>query len=121
MIVIESINNVCVTVSDIKRAVDFYKDLFDFDVVEKQGAGYVYLKMGEMVIALHEQEGFANTANSGYSISFFVDEDDFDDALESLEEKNIPIVYGPENIRNGQAVIFADPDGNRIELSYPRV
>ena len=54
-------------------------------------------------------------------MSFIVDEDDFEDAVDELNEKKIPIVSGPENIRKGQSVVFLDPDGNQIELCYPKL
>ena len=122
MIVIESINNVGITVSDLEQSISFYKDLFDFEVVEKySNAGRAYIRMGDMIIAMTEVSGYQNTEDSGYAVSFFVDEEDFEDALDELEELEIEIVYGPENIRNGQAVVFADPDGNKIELAYPKI
>lgn len=122
MIVIESVNSVGITVSDLERAVSFYRELFDFDVIEKlSSAGQAYLKMGEIVIALNEKEGFSSSADSGYIVSFFVDEDDFDDIINEFAKTDVKIVYGPENIRNGRSLIFTDPDGNRIELAYPKI
>jgi len=122
MIVIESINTVGLTVSDLERSIAFYKDLFDFDLIEKlSNAGTAYLKIGEMVLALTEKSGFVSSAESGSSVSFFVDEGDFDDCVDELEELGIPMVYGPENIRGGQVLVFSDPDGNRIELAYPKI
>jgi len=50
-----------------------------------------------------------------------VDEEDFEDAVEEIQEREIEIVFGPENIRKGKTVVFLDPDGNQIELSYPIV
>ncbi|MDR3237589.1 MAG: VOC family protein [Spirochaetia bacterium] len=121
MIIIESINTVGLTVSDLEKSIAFYKDLFDFDLIEKlSNAGTAYLKIGEMVLALTENKSFS-AHDSGCVVSFFVDEGDFDDAAEELEELQIPIVYGPENIRSGQLLVFTDPDGNRIELAYPKI
>ena len=122
MIIIESINTVGLTVSDLERSIAFYKDLFDFDVIEKySNAGAAYLKIGEMVLVLTEKSGFASSADSGSAFSFFVDEGDFEDSVDELEELGIPVVYGPENIRGGQVLVFCDPDGNRIELAYPKI
>ena len=122
MIVIESLNYIVITVSDLERSVKFYKDLFDFDVVENMSsAGQAFLKMGDMVLSLVEVSGYRNSADSKSCISFYVDEEDFDDAIDEIEETGLKIVLGPENIRKGQRVIFADPDGNHIELSYPSI
>jgi len=122
MIVIESLNYIVITVSDLDRSVKFYKDLFDFDVAENiSNAGQAFLKMGDMVISLVEVAGYKNSGNSKNCISFYVDEEDFDDAIDEIEEIGLKIVFGPENIRKGQRVIFEDPDGNHIELSYPSI
>ena len=122
MIVIESLNYIVITVSDLEKSVKFYKDLFDFDVVENMSsAGQAFLKMGDMVLSLVEVSGYKNSGDSKNCISFYVDEEDFDDAIDEIEETGLKIVLGPENIRKGQRVIFADPDGNHIELSYPSI
>ncbi len=122
MIVIESINHVAITVSNLDKSIQFYRDLFDFEVIEKLStSGQAFLKMGDILLALNEEEGYTCSADSKNSISFYVDEQDFDDALDELEDLNIEIVYGPENIRGGRVLIFVDPDGNRIELSYPKI
>lgn len=121
MIVIESINHIGITVSDLNASIEFYKDLFDFEVTDKSTQGHAYLKMGDIVLSLFEVTGYKNQADSKSRISFYVDEEDFDDALDELEDSGIEIVHGPENIRNGKSVVFLDPDRNQIELSYPRL
>lgn len=122
MIVIESIDYIGLTVSNLDNAIEFYKELFDFEVVEKMSnPGQAFIKVGEIVIGLYEVEGYKNQKGTKNHISLYVDEEDFDDAVDELHEKDIPIVFGPENIRNGKSVIFVDPDDNQIELSYPRV
>ncbi len=122
MIVIESVNYIGITVSDLERGVQFYKDLFDFDTVDNiSTAGQAFLKMGDIMLALEEVEGYKAVDDMGASVSFYVDEEDFDDAVDDLKEADIEIVSGPENLRKGQRVVFLDPDGNRIELSYPRI
>ncbi len=122
MIVIEGINHIGLTVSNLDASIQFYRDLFDFEVIEKMGSsGIAFLRMGDIVIGLYEDEGYKNTDETSNRISFFVDEEDFDDAIEELEHAEIEITYGPENIRGGQLLVFCDPDGNQIELSYPKV
>lgn len=122
MIVIESLNHIGITVSELDRSVKFYKDFFDFDVIENiSNSGQAFLKMGDILLSLVEVKGFKNSPDSRSCISFYVDEEDFDDAVDELEESEIAILYGPENIRKGRRVVFADPDGNHVELSYPKV
>jgi catechol 2,3-dioxygenase-like lactoylglutathione lyase family enzyme len=120
MIVIEKLNYIGLTVSNLEESISFYKEFFDFDVVDKiSGSDQAFLKMGDLLISLSEVEGYKNQEGTKNTISFFVDEEDFDDALDEIEENEIRIVYGPENLRNGRTLVFLDPDDNQIELSYP--
>ncbi len=122
MIVIEDIDHFGITVSHLDKSIEVYKDLFDFEVVEKlSDANQAYMKVGDILIGLYEVEGYKNIENTKNHISFYIDEVDFDDAVEELKENGIEIVFGPENLRKGKTVIFLDPDGNQVELCYPRM
>ena len=120
MIVIESINHMGLTVSNLENSIKFYKELFDFEVVESNSR-QAFIKEGDILIGLYEEEDYKSQEDTKNRISFFIDEDDFEDALEELRENDIPIIYGPENIRKGQSLVFLDPDGNQIELCYPKL
>lgn len=122
MIVIESVNHIGITVSDLEKSIKFYKELFDFDIIENiSNAGQAFLKMGDIMLNLIEVKGYKSSKESMNCISFYIDEEDFEDAIDELEDTGIEIIYGPENIRKGQRVVFTDPDGNHIELSYPKI
>jgi len=122
MIVIESVNHIGITVSDLDKSIKFYKELFDFDVVENiSNSGQAFLKMGDILLSLVEVKGYKSGSDSRNCISFYVDEEDFEDAIDEIEDTGIEVVFGPENIRKGQRIVFADPDGNHIELSYPKI
>jgi catechol 2,3-dioxygenase-like lactoylglutathione lyase family enzyme len=122
MIVIESVNHIGITVSNLEESVKFYRDLFDFEIIDKASApGIAFIRVADINIGLYEVPGYKNPDDSKNRISFYVDEQDFDDAVEELEQMNIQIVYGPDNVRNGKVVVFLDPDGNQIELSYPMI
>ncbi len=122
MIVIEDIDHIGLTVSNLEASIEFYKDIFDFEIVEKlPNARQAFLRVSGIMLGLFEVEGYSNQENSKNHLSFYVDEEDFDDAVDEIRERDIPIVFGPENIRKGQSVVFLDPDGNQIELCYPRM
>ncbi|MFH0977232.1 MAG: VOC family protein [Spirochaetota bacterium] len=120
MIVIESINYLGLTVSNLENSIKFYRELFDFEVIENN-SGQAFIKEGDIIISLYEAEKLKNPGDTKNRVSFIVDEDDFEDAVDELKEKEIPIVSGPENIRKGQSIVFLDPDGNQIELCYPKL
>jgi len=120
MIVIESISYLGLTVSNLENAIKFYRDLFDFEVIENN-SNQAFIKEGDIIISLYEAEKYKTQTDSKNRVSFIVDEDDFEDAVDELNAKNIPIVSGPENIRKGRSVVFLDPDGNQIELCHPKL
>ncbi len=122
MIVIESINHVGLTVSNMEKSVKFYKELFDFEIMDKYTTpDQTILRMGDIILTLQQSDGFSAPSESKTCFSFYVDEEDFDDAVDELEDSEISIVYGPENIRKGKTVVFTDPDQNKIELAFPRI
>lgn len=122
MVVIEGINYIGVNVSNLDASVKFYRDLFDFDVVDKYSVpGITFMKVADMILGLYESAGYSASDTAKSPLAFFVDEEDFEDALDELEERGIDIVSGPENLRGGKKVVFCDPDGNKIELSYPKL
>jgi metallothiol transferase len=121
MVIIENMDHISLAVSDIERSISFYKDLFGFDLVEKQsGSSEAYLQVGEIKLRLNQVEEDLTAQNNDSYVAFYVDEDDFDDAIDEIEAGSVEIVYGPENIRNGQKVIISDPDGNKIGLCYTK-
>ncbi len=120
MIIVESLNNIGVSVSNLDKSISFYKDLFDFDLVDKT-TDTAIMRMGELIMCLYEVAGFKAVENSKTRVSFSVDEEDFEDALDEIEETQIVVAFGPENIRNGQSIVILDPDDNQIELSYPKM
>ena len=122
MIVIEAMDHIGITVSNLDKSIDFYRELFDFEIVEKfADTRQAFLRVSDIMIGLFEVEGYKNVEGTKNHLSFFIDEEDFDDAVDEIQEKEIIIVNGPENIRKGKSVIFLDPDGNQIELCYPRM
>ncbi|HON77278.1 MAG TPA: VOC family protein [Spirochaetota bacterium] len=122
MIVIEEIDHIGVTVSNLEDSIEFYKELFDFELVEKiTNARQAFIRVSGILIGLYEVEGYTSQDGTRNHLSFYIDEEDFDDAVEEVRSRDIPIIFGPENIRKGQSVVFLDPDGNQIELCYPRM
>ena len=78
-----------------------------------QHVGTAVLQVGE--IRLRLVSGDKGEKGSGY-VAFYVDEEDFEDALEEVDEAELEVVSGPESIKGGKRIIIADPDGNRIAL-----
>lgn len=118
MIIIENLNSLSISVSDLDDSISFYKDIFGFDIIERQsGSDEAIMQMGEIILRLCQVADLSDDLRKENYFTFYVDEEDFDDALEEIEENELEIVYGPENLRNGRQIIICDPDGNRMGLS----
>ncbi len=116
MIIIEQINHISVAVTNLDKAIDFYRDCLGFDVVERQSGGSdAVLQVGDMNLRLSSAEKPGKKSSEDY-ICFSVDMDDFDDAVDFIESENISILFGPEISKTRKKVVIADPDGNNICL-----
>ena len=74
MIVIESVDHVGLTVSNLDRSIEFYRDLFDFEILEKFGdTRQAFLRVGDIVIGLYEIEGYKNQEGTKNHLSFYID------------------------------------------------
>ena len=74
MIVIESIDHFGITVSNLDQSIEFYKELFDFEVVEKiSNSRRAFIRVGEILIGLYEVEGYKNIENTKNHICFYIE------------------------------------------------
>lgn len=119
MIVLESLDHISLGSSNLKRSIDFYVDVLDFEVAEETDR-YAIVQLDHFSLRLNHVDGYscATENPSAFSLSFVLDVDDFTNAISELEEKKIPIVIGPVMIEGGESMVIRDPDGNWIELFY---
>jgi metallothiol transferase len=122
MIVIEGFNYTGITVSDLERSIEFYRDILDFDYLDRvSDEERAYMAMGDIIIALIRSEGYRAEDTASSRISFYVDEEDFDDIADEIEEKELPLSAGPGERGDIQFFIITDPDNNKIEITAPRI
>ena len=119
MIVLESLDHISLGSSDLKKSIEFYVDVLDFEVAEETDR-FAILQLDHFSLRLNHIDGYVCQQDnpSAFSLSFIVDVDDFTNAIAELEEKKIQIVVGPVVIEGGESMIIRDPDGNWIELFY---
>ena len=73
MIIIEGLNHIDLTVSSLDRSIEFYKDLFDFEVIDKLSTtDMAFMKMADFIVCLHEVEGYQNQEDVKNRICFYV-------------------------------------------------
>ncbi len=119
MILLEGLHHISFGSSDLKRSVEFYQDLLGLELME-EGEQHALLEQGAVSIRLNLIPNYKSPlTNPGeLSMSFSLDVDDFTNALQELEEKEIEILTGPVGIEGGESLLISDPDGNLIELFY---
>jgi catechol 2,3-dioxygenase-like lactoylglutathione lyase family enzyme len=118
MIIIENIDHISFPVSDMDRSIEFYREVFGFDVVEHMsGSPDALLQVGDIRLRLQLDK---NAKGEGGYVAFYVDEEDFEDALDEIEENGIETLSAAEEYRGGKRIVVLDPDGNKIGLCYSR-
>jgi len=97
-------NHVALEVGDIKEALTFYGQLFDFELRGKNGTS-AFIDLGDQFLAL--QMGRKQAADDGRHFGLVVD--DKDAVRKALTDAGIQPLPG-------QFLDFLDPWGNRIEI-----
>lgn len=115
MIVIEELRFINIPTTKMEEAIEFYTMFFDFEQTQ-QGSDFTELSFDTLRVRLWQKEEY--TPANFPVFSFILDVDDFTEALQEIEEKQIAIHTGPYEISGGEAVQIQDPSGNLLELFY---
>jgi len=121
------IGHVHLTVSDLDRAVGFYRDVLGFEVTARYGADAVFLSAG----GYHHHIGLNTWAGRGaqqpspgttglyHFAILFADRAALAVAVRRVLEHRIPL-EGASDHGVSEAIYLRDPDGNGIELYRDR-
>jgi len=114
MVIIETLSHINMPAKNLQKAVEFYTQFLDFEVVE-EGNNFAIVSFDNLHLKL-------DTGLEAYAkvpvLSFLLDVDDFTEALQEIEENNIEIAKGPFEVEGGESVYVLDPSGNLVELYY---
>ena len=115
---IHCIDNVSHPVRNLKRAVEFYRDVMRLDLhfVAKE-MGWAEFDVGGSTLALREvKSGFVPSQSS---VCFLVTE--LEEEVKHLKEEEVTFLGEIQEIPGGQGrfVSFQDPDGNRLDFYEP--
>jgi lactoylglutathione lyase len=119
--------HVALNVTDLNRSIEFYCDVFGFDVLTRstaEGRRYAFLGRGDLlVLTLWEQSsgGFRPDRPGLHHLAFNVPSlGDVQSALARLEELGVPLIYDTVMAHlpgaSSGGIFFEDPDGSRIEI-----
>jgi len=121
------IGHVHLTVSDLDRALSFYRDVLGFDITARYGADAVFLSAG----GYHHHIGLNTWQSRGgsppapgttglFHVAIrYPTRPTLADALRRLVEARVPL-EGASDHGVSEALYLADPDGNGIELYWDR-
>jgi catechol 2,3-dioxygenase-like lactoylglutathione lyase family enzyme len=113
-----NLNHVGIYVSDIKRSINFYQELFGFPIVNEFTSGEAQITMldlGGGMLELVQRPGSPGSPPEGNWSHLAIHEPEFDSVLKKLEEKSIEtrlVTMGNGN----RLCFFSDPDGHVIEI-----
>lgn len=114
---VQGFSHVTINVKDLARSLRFYVDVLGMELVHR-GRKDAYLEWGTAWICLQERPDMAEQRPQiGVDhVAFFIDEQDFAEAVEQLKANNVTIVREPIRRGRGLSVNFLDPDGTQLEL-----
>ncbi len=123
---IQSLDHLVLTVSDIKRSIDFYSIVLGMQA-EAFGENRWALKFGNQKINLHQKghefEPKAKHPTPGSADLCFLVTTPIDEVIRYFEIIHVPIEKGPVKRTGAQTALLSiyirDPDQNLIELSNP--
>lgn len=115
---IKGLNHFLFSVSDLKKSIEFYKNVFDAKLLVK-GKNTAYFDLSGMWLALNlEKDIPRNEIEQSYThIAFSIEEAEFDKMYEKLKELNVNLLSGrPRDERDRKSIYFTDPDGHKFEF-----
>lgn len=120
---IQGLDHVALAVSDMARALDFYRGLLGFRLVGDQtlanGTAVTFLNMGRSLLGLYQTPAAPGSsvplprAGAGQIVLGVVGLDDIADQLMCAD---VPCLLDPAEAGGRRMAYFADPDGNVVGL-----
>ena len=96
----------------------FYRDILGFDVVYMEEGNCSFLRPGNAgpMIALYPGRESPDDRRAHWFV--VIDVENIEKSVEALRQRSVD-VSPIEDVPNGRAARFLDPEGNRIEIHQP--
>jgi len=119
------LNHITLRVNNIDKAEAFYGGLLGFKLEKKMGRSMAVYRIGTDSIVLVEAETSYDQQSRDYRVDHFgftVPKPEIvDEVAAVMKEKEVTIISGPANRKNGRFLFISDPDGNMIEIFHEKV
>lgn len=117
MIRTNGLNHLALPVRDPERSAAFYSELFNMDVTfSSPDVAFVKTPGARDMIALSRSDAEIASSRDTFHFGFWVDPEQFDAALRTIEERQVTKVSEPGKREIGRYVFIADPDGYTVEI-----
>ncbi len=117
MVFIETFEHLALASSNLQETKKFYADLLGFEILEETDEA-LKLQLGTLNLLFSLVSDYTGNKELKNRIVFVLDTDEFTEALQELEEKNIELLEGPITTPGGEAIYLEDPDSHILELTY---
>ncbi|MBM3216258.1 VOC family protein [Candidatus Poribacteria bacterium] len=111
------IDFICYDVTDMERALAFYRDTLGFEVAFTYGDSWVELATEPITVALIGPP-HSRPAKDSTGPTMAVAVDDVAKWVEELRAKGVTVIFGPENTPVCDVAMVFDPDGNRLMIHH---
>jgi predicted enzyme related to lactoylglutathione lyase len=112
--VIHRLDLVFYWVTDMQRAVSFYRDVLGLKLLRQDSATWAEFDAGGRRFALHSAGDGQPVGGGGATAVFTVD--DLNGARSELEARGVQFVHEGDVEGYGRFASFIDPDGNSVQL-----
>lgn len=115
MTVLGPLDHVYYWVTDMDRAVTFYRDVLGLRLIRREGPSWAELDAGAVRLALHGAVEGPPVEPGGATAVFGVK--DLDTARSGLEQQGVRFVEHTGEVEGfARFATFLDPDGNRVQI-----
>ncbi len=125
MIRVLGMDHVAISVSDLEKSMDFYTKVLGLEITSREdskpgveyfldcGTGLVGLIQGD---SQGEKHFLKDGGVGGNHLAFRVQSKDFDQIVEEIRKRNIPITFMKKREKSW-SLYFLDPDDNKLEIT----
>lgn len=119
------VNHITLRVNKIEPAEEFYGEILGFEQIRKMGRSMAVYRIGtEDTLVIVEAETSYDPNSRDFRVDHFGfylnSPEEVDEMARYLHDKEVTLLSGPANRKNGRFVFAADPDGNMIEFFYEK-